>query len=91
MVCALTAALCVLALLAVVAVGCSRWFGQREGFTPHLQKKAARVVKFFQETSQPTYSEYKVAIEGADPVQYHDIRGLFEAGEGSPAAIMRAL
>jgi hypothetical protein len=39
----------------------------------------------------PTYSEYKVAVDSADPVQFHDVKELHAAKALTPAAVEKVL
>lgn len=86
----LLATICIL----VAILGYRAWKGgARETFaSPKAHQVAAQAEKVFAaHGGAPTYSAYKVAVDSADPVQFHDIKQLRAAKALTPAAVEKVL
>lgn len=89
--CALAVAVALLVLVAAAVA--LKGGGARERFvTPQGARVATQASSVFAaHGGAPTYSEYKVAVEGADPVQFQDVRRLHRQGRLTPATVSRVL
>jgi hypothetical protein len=65
----------------------------REGFiSPQAYEVCAQSRDMFTKSNGgTTYSEYKSALHGADPVQFDEIKKLWKKGELTPANVQKAL
>jgi hypothetical protein len=83
------------ALVALLAFGAARFLfrRRREGFASRraleVHEKASEV--FREKGGDARYSDYKRKVPGAEPVQFHDVRRLFLAGELTPGAVEEVL
>lgn len=86
----LLATLC--ALVAIFAYRAWKGGGRETFASPKAHQVAAQAEKVFAaHGGAPTYSEYKVAVDSADPVQFHDVKELHAAKALTPAAVEKVL
>lgn len=92
--CALRAAVATVLVLVLVYCAAS-WHSRRgrDGFVSPRAHEVYRVTQdlFTRTNGAATYSEYKSALDGADPVLYSDVRHLWRAGRLTPAGVASAL
>lgn len=83
-------------MIAVVVVAAAYAYrgrrGRHEGFAADPAPEVHRAVQeLFQSNKAATYSDYKAAVPGADPVQYADMRRLWLANRLTVDAVRQAL
>ncbi|MFA6166962.1 MAG: hypothetical protein WC700_10115 [Gemmatimonadaceae bacterium] len=88
---ALVVVACVLVFLAVKLLP-----GRRRGGDTFVSERARAVHKeskeyFDRAQDRATYSEFKAATSGADPVLYTDVRSLWQQGALTPEAVQKTL
>ena len=89
--CSISNAIAVGAAVIIVAFVATWYSGRRrETFaTAPEVYQAARAL--FERNGSATYSDYRVAVPGADPVQFADVRGLWKNGQLTQEAVARVL
>jgi hypothetical protein len=81
----------VLAIVVIVVTG-RRCRGARERFVPDPAPAVFRAAReIFANNPAATYSDYKVTVPGADPVQFTDMRNLWLSGRMSVDTVRQAL
>ena len=93
---AVVVVMAVVLIYTLVSLGVTVVRRAREGFvSPRAYEVCAQARELFAQSSGggrvPTYSEYKTAVPAADPVQYADVRSLWEKGDLSPRSVQKVL
>lgn len=90
----LVTALAVAAVLVLIYVAAKLLrAGQKSNFVSQRAQEIYRDSKeyFDRAGDGASYSEFKAATPGADPVLYHDVRGLWKGGALTPEAVERTM
>lgn len=86
----------VIALLAAVIIYCiarPMFRKHRDGFSAHRAQEVYQSSRdlFDRTRGAATYSEYKLALDEADPVLYTDVRRLWKEGRLSPDEVAKVI
>jgi hypothetical protein len=83
-------AVVVLVVVYLLARSCRQ---RKEGFVSERAKQVFDTAGPLMEATKgkPSYSEYKMRVPGADPVQYDDLRSLWGKGKFTPENVQTSL
>ena len=90
---ALVAAVLVVGVLLALAACRRRGGCPRDTFVSEQAKEVYAETKplFDRTQGRATYSEYRMRVPGADPVQYTDMRNMWKSGSFTPQGVQDAL
>lgn len=88
---AIYAAVIVVLVLILICAVRGGGFGRERFASERAREVTRKAQELFTRNGDVSYSNYKAAVPGADPVQFSDVRGLWKGGRLTPEAVDRVL